>query len=70
MLDFLKGIVDFLTAVGSLIINMVQGLLSIFPLITQSIAFFTYVYAYVPSVLLVFLLAGISICVIFQLIGR
>lgn len=70
MIDFLKAIADFFSAIGSLLVNLVQGLLSIVPMIAQSLVFLTYVYAYIPSVLLMFIVAGIAVCVVYFLIGR
>ena len=70
MLDFLTAIVDFFGAIGSFLLNIVEGIAFILLMIPKALNIFTVSYGYMPSALAVFAMAGISICVIYFLIGR
>lgn len=56
----------FVQFIGSLI----SGILSVFSLVGQSWSFLTTAWLYMPSVLQVFVPAGLAICIVFLLIGR
>lgn len=70
MTDFLAQITDFLFAIGSFLLNIVEGLVYLVAEIPKSVQFLGIVTGYIPAPLLAFALAGISICVVFMLIGR
>lgn len=55
---------------GDFVMNIVSGIASLLEMIPQSIFMTNYATAYIPDVLSVFAVAGISICVVFHIIGR
>ena len=70
MISWLSGIGEAFVAILSFISSTITGILQVFALVGQSVAFLTTMLGFVPSVLLVFALAGIGITVFFHLIGR
>ena len=70
MLAALGAIVDALGTFLNLVVSFFSGLLSLFSLIGQSMAFLSLIWTVIPSVLLVFGLAGIGIVVMLHLLGR
>lgn len=70
MLDFLKAIVDAIIGFTHFVTNLVSGLINALALIPEAFVLLEYSLAFVPSVLLVFAMAGLTICVVFHIIGR
>lgn len=70
MLEMVDSIITFLQTVVSLIQNFISGLLTLMLLIPQALVFITTSIGYLPPVLVVFAVAGVSICVVFHIIGR
>lgn len=70
MLNFLTAIVDFFSAIGSFLLNIVEGIAFILQMIPQALGIVTLSYGYMPAALSVFAMAGISVCIIYFLIGR
>lgn len=70
MLSFLSSIVDSVTIFVKFLISTISGILSVFGLIGQSFAFLSTSWGYMPSVLLVFITAGLTIVIVLHLIGR
>ena len=70
MLNVLQSITDFLSMIVDNIRNIVTGTAQIIGLIGPSVEALNYIYAYIPSVLSVFAIAGIGICLVFHIIGR
>ena len=70
MLEMVTSIVTFLQTVVALITNFINGLFTLLLLIPQAVAFITTSIGYLPPVLTVFAVAGVSICVVFHIIGR
>lgn len=70
MLNFLQSISDFLQAIGSFIMNLVEGVLFMIQMIPQAMGTVTMAFGYMPAMLVTFATAGIAICVVFHLIGR
>ncbi len=70
MLSWLSGIGEAFVSILSFISSTITGILQVFALVGQSVAFLTTMFGFIPSVLLVFAVAGIGITVFFQLIGR
>ena len=70
MLDFLSAISSFFSTIGSFLLNIVQGLVSVITLIPQAFVLITYSIGFLPAALLAFALAGLSICIVFFVIGR
>lgn len=68
--DFINGIVSFVQSLISLIGMFVSGLINLVTMIPQYMAFTTTAIAYLPSVLVVFATAAISISVVYLIIGR
>lgn len=70
MLDFLSAISSFFSTIGTFLLNIVQGLVSVIALIPQAFVLITYSIGFLPAALLAFALAGLSICIVFFVIGR
>lgn len=70
MLNALNGILDFCRMLADFVSNLVTGLFSMISMIPQAFTSLNYTVGYMPSELAVFALAGLSICIVFQLIGR
>lgn len=70
MVDFLKQIVDFIVLLVDLIINIVEGILEIFLLLPRYIAFVTSTVAYMPSLLIGFIMFGFFVTVLLFMVGR
>lgn len=70
MLDFLTAIVEFFGAIGTYLLNLLEGVAFVLRMIPQAMSIVNLAYGYMPGVLEVFALAGISVCVIYFLIGR
>lgn len=70
MLSWLSSIGNSFVVFIQFLISTLSGILSVFGLIAQSLVFLALSWGYLPSVLLVFAVAGVSIIVVFQLIGR
>lgn len=70
MLEFFSTLIDFFVSIGHLLTNLLTGVAYIFALIPQGISFITYSIGFLPSVLVAFAFAGVSICVLFNIIGR
>lgn len=70
MLSWLSSIGESIGIFIQFVTSTISGILAVFGLVGQSIAFLTVAWLQLPSVLLVFCVAGITIVVVFQLIGR
>lgn len=70
MLDFFKSIYNFLQMIIDLIGNVISGLFQFVAMIPQAFGVVTYSLAYVPAQLIVFVSAGIAICIILHILGR
>lgn len=70
MLDFLQSISQFLQALGSFVLNLVDGVIFMIQMIPQAMGTVTMAFGYMPAMLVTFATAGIAICVVFHLIGR
>lgn len=70
MLNFLTAIVEFFSAIGSFLLNIVKGVLVIIYMIPSALDIVSLSYGYMPSVLSAFAMAAISISIIYFLIGR
>lgn len=70
MLSWLVGIGDAFVAILSFISSTITGILQVFGLVSQSVAFLFTMRAYIPPVLLVFFSVSVSVCIFFQLIDR
>lgn len=70
MLDVFSGIVQALTTAGNFLVSFFSGILSVFSLIGDAWSFLGASWLYMPAPLLVFATAGLTIVIVFQLIGR
>lgn len=70
MLAALGAIVDALSTFLNLIVSFFNGLLSLFALIPSGMAFIGQCVAVMPSVLVVFVTAGIGVVVVLHILGR
>lgn len=70
MTDAINAVLIFFQSIGNILTNLFESIFSLLSLIPQGIAFITSTIGFLPSILTVFALAGISICVVFQILGR
>lgn len=70
MIDYLVSLGEGLQVFIDFVVNLVTNLLSIIQIIPDSLHAITYAVSYMPSALAVFATAGISICVVFHIVGR
>lgn len=70
MFSWLSSIGNSFVIIAQTISSFFTGILNVFALVGQSLSFLSASWVYMPSVLLVFATAGISIVVVFHLIGR
>ncbi len=70
MLSFFSVLSNAVTSLLNFIVSSFSGILSVFSLVGQCWSFLTVSWAVMPSVLLVFITAGLTIVIVFHLIGR
>lgn len=70
VLSWLSSIGESIGIFIQFVTSTISGIVSVFGLIGQCFAFLTFSFGYLPSVLLVFITAGLTITIVFQLIGR
>lgn len=70
MMDFLTSISDFFSAIGGIILNLVNGLVYLVTLIPQAMTYITVSLGYMPAPLLAFAMAILSLCIVYLIIGR
>mgnify|MGYP007067538760 FL=1 len=70
MLAALGGIIDALGVFLNLTVSFFKGIVSLFSLIASSMTFLGVLFSSLPSVLLVFVTAGIAIVIVLHLLGR
>ena len=70
VLSWLASIGDAIGIVVQFVSTTISGILSVFGLVGQCFAFLGVAWAMLPSVLLVFVVAAITIVIVFQFIGR
>lgn len=70
VLDWISSIGDSIGVIVQFISTFINGILSVFGLIGQCWAFLVVAFGVMPSVLLVFMATGLTITIVFQLIGR
>lgn len=70
MLDVFSALVNALTSALQFIVSFFSGIFSVFTLVGQSFAFLSASWLVMPAPLIVFATAGLSIVIVFHLIGR
>lgn len=70
MAEFLQGILSFLGSIVALVVNFVQGVGQLLQMLPGAMSMVTYGIATMPTVLVAFATALISISVVYLIIGR
>lgn len=70
MLDFFTTLGNALISCVKFIVSFFSGILAVFALVGECWTFLTLAWGVMPSVLVVFIAAGLTITVVFHLIGR
>lgn len=71
MLDFLKGIADFITMIVNLVITVITSILEFIGMIPAWITWLLTAFSYTPSMMFSFLISGVLLSVImFVIVGR
>lgn len=70
MLDFLSGIIDFITMLGSTLIMLIRSTLDFFLMIPSFISYLLTSIAVLPAFLVPFVVAGVFLSVILLIVGR
>lgn len=70
MIQFFQGVATFFEAIGTFVINILSGLKYLVTVIPKSLTTLTYIVGFMPPVLVAFALAGITVSVVFLVIGR
>ncbi len=70
MIEFFEKIIDIFETAFSFLLNLISGLVNMITMLPLGVTFVTYATGFLPSVILSFVLAAISIRVIYLIIGR
>lgn len=70
VLNWLSSIGESIGIFIQFVTSTISGILSVFALVGRSFVFLTSAVSYLPSVLLVFVTAGLTITIVYHLIGR
>lgn len=70
MFDVFGALVNALTSALQFIVSFFSGIVSVFALVGQSFSFLTTSWLVMPAPLIVFATVGLSIVIVFHLIGR
>lgn len=70
MFDVFGALVNALTSALQFIVSFFSGIVSVFVLVGQSFSFLTTSWLVMPAPLIVFATVGLSIVIVFHLIGR
>lgn len=70
MSNILQSLGDFIYSVVNLLINIVTGTLQMLSIIPSSVAMLTYSVGYMPTILVGFAVALISVSVVYLILGR
>lgn len=70
MISLLKSVVDFLLSIGGIIVHTIESLVNLFLHIPTYVSFLSVSISYLPTIILPFAIASISIYVVFIVINR
>lgn len=70
MSNILQSLGDFIYAVVNLLINIVTGTIQMLTIIPNAVTMLTYSVGYMPSVLVGFAVALISVSIVYLILGR
>lgn len=70
MIDFFQKVIQFFTSLGSFLWNIILGLKYLVTVIPKSLVMLTYSVGFMPTILVAFALALISVSVVYLVIGR
>ena len=70
MLKALQAIVDAISVAFQFLLNLISGLVHLVTLLPKALLFVTGCSSYLPTFLVTFVLAGVSISLVFMIVGR
>lgn len=70
MISLLTSIVDFITSVVGLLIHTIESLVNLFLHIPTYVSFLSVSIGYLPTMIIPFAIASVSIYVVFMIINR
>lgn len=70
IINFLKGIADGVMAIISFVLDLVQDLLYVGQLLTESVSQIPDLFSFFPPEILALIVSALSIVVIYKVIGR
>ena len=70
LLDFLQSIVSFFEMLADFVVNVLTALFQMLTYIPNALSFLVKCSGFVPSIILSFLLAGVSLSLLFMIVGR
>ena len=70
MLSWLGSIGDAFGIIMQVVTSFFSGILAVFSLVAEGMVYIVAILGFLPSVVLGFAMAGLTICVVFHLIGR
>lgn len=70
MIDFFQKVIQFFTSLGAFVWNIALGVKYLVTVIPKSLVMLTYSVGFMPTILVAFALALISVSVVYLVIGR
>ena len=70
LLKALQSIVDSISAAFQFLLNMIKGLIQLVTLLPKALSFVHSCTTYLPTFIVAFALAGITISIVFMVVGR
>lgn len=70
MLTYLQSIIDFFVAIGKLLFSLARGIQQLLSMLPGALAMVTSSIAAMPSVLVAFGTAAISVSIVYLIVGR
>ena len=70
MLEFFQLIIDIISSLMNLIVSLVKAVVTQYTLIPHFLTFITDTVTYMPTVLMSFILLGVSLSVLLLILGR
>lgn len=69
-MTILKSIGDFIFSIGALILNLLSGLMQMIIMIPSALTMLTSSVAYMPTILVAFAMALITVSIVYLVVGR
>ena len=70
MIAIFQGIYNFLSAIGGVVVNLLVGIYQMIIMIPSALSMLLYSVGYMPSVILAFAVAMVTVSVVYMVIGR